>query len=88
LKPEIAEELYNEILTEWIARHGKEKLDPEKLEATRQTLLSLPEDKVYKSVVNMSTGKTHLVPIKDIILNGLRGWELDKYPVIDEKKLE
>jgi hypothetical protein len=88
MNPKIAEEMFNEIVVEWIARHGKEKLDPEKLEATRQLLLSLPDDRVYKSVVSMETGKTHLVPIKDIILNGLKGWELDKYPVIDDKKLE
>lgn len=32
-----------------------------------------------KRVVKMETGETFLVPIDDIILNGLRGQDLDRY---------
>ena len=87
MKAEMAEKIYEEVLVEWIDRHGEDKLDPEKLEATRKMLHSIPEDSIYKRVTNMETGKTHMVPIKDIILNGLKGYDLSKYPEVDEKQI-
>jgi hypothetical protein len=35
---------------------------------------------IYKKVVNLETGKTHKVPIRDIIEGGLRQIDLKNYP--------
>ena len=34
----------------------------------------------YKRICRIGETKTHLVPIEDIILYGVKAWELDKYP--------
>ena len=80
MEQETAEKIYKEIETEWIKRHDKEKLDPEKLRAIKKMLEVIPDEDGNKRVTSMETGKTHLVPIKEIILNGLKGNELNKYP--------
>ena len=36
----------------------------------------------HKRVVNIDTGKIHLVPVRDIIEKGLKGSELDQYPEV------
>lgn len=88
MKSEMAEKIYDEILVEWVERHGKDNLDSEKLESIRKMLHSMPEDSIYKRVTSMETGKTHMIPIKEIILNGLNGHDLSKYPVIDESQIK
>jgi len=84
MKKETADKLYKEIRDEWIERHGRDKLDPEKMNAIKEMLYLVPDEDGNKRITSMETGKTHLVPIKEMILNGLNGKELDKYPVLDE----
>lgn len=81
MKKEIAEQIYKKIYDEWVNRYGKENLDNDQLEALRNFILECPDDDGYKRVTNMTTGKTHLVPYEDIILHGLKGSELNKYPL-------
>lgn len=94
----------NEILKivqkEWIKRlkNGYYRNVPEKsvidksfLESLRKMLLKCPDEDGNKRVVHVETGKTHLVPYKYIILDGLNGKDIHKFPeekviVISEKK--
>jgi len=80
MKKTKANQIYKKILDFWINRYGKENLDREKLKALRKMLNLMPDEDGMKRVTNMETGKTYLVPIEDIILNGLKGEELTKYP--------
>lgn len=41
----------------------------------------------YKRVIRMGEDKTYLVPIEEIILNGLKATELDKY-LVEEKEIK
>lgn len=80
MNKELAKKIYKEVENEWIKKYGKENLDPEKLRVIKQVLEEIPDDDGNKRVTDMETGKTHLVPIKDIILKGLRGDCLNEYP--------
>ena len=84
MKEEKANEIFERVKKEWIKRHGEKNLNPAILNTLKKSLLSIPDDDGNKRVKSLSTGKTHLVPIERIILNGLRGDELDKYPVEKE----
>ncbi len=35
----------------------------------------------YKKVVNAKTGIAYKIPTRDILIKGIKGWELDKYPL-------
>ena len=79
MNEEKANEIYNRIVKEWEARHDKKSLDPEKLKAVKKMLLLCPDEDGMKRVSIMG-GETHLVPYEDIILNGLMGADVEKYP--------
>ena len=57
------------------------RVDKSFLESIRKMLLQCPDDDGYKRVADMSTGLTHLVPYEMIILDGLKGTELHKFPL-------
>lgn len=38
----------------------------------------------FKKVVRMTTGRAYKVPTRDIIERGIRGEELDRYPMWEE----
>ena len=81
MKKEKAEQIYTEIEAEWIKKHGKENLNQEFLAKLRKVIPMMPADENgNKLVTNMDTGKSHLVPIKDIILKGLKGEDVCNYP--------
>jgi len=80
----LANKIYSEIEDEWTKKYGKENLDPEKLRAIKEVIKEIPDEDGNKRVTDMETGKTHLVPVKDIIIKGLHGDCLKEYP--EEKR--
>lgn len=88
MKEEKAKEIFGKIMKVWIKRHGKDKLNPIIINSIRDMLKVIPDEDGCKRVINAGTGKTHLVPIEDIILDGLKGNELYKYPIENEKEKE
>ena len=64
--------------------HGKDNLNPNTINSIKNMLKVIPDDDGCKRVTDMETGKTHLVPIEDIVLNGLKGNELYKYLIIND----
>ena len=57
------------------------KLDDIFLKNIREVLKICPDEDGLKRVIDSETGNTHLVPIEDIMLNGLKQKDLKKYPV-------
>ena len=84
MNKEKANEIYNNLVKEWKKRHPEKKLDVQFLAGIRRMLEHCPDEDGLKRVTDMETGKTHLVPYEDMILNGLNGSEVSKYP--EEKK--
>jgi hypothetical protein len=79
MKPEKVNEIMGRIIKVWIKRHGLQNLDHRKIEAVRNVLLLSPHDDGFIPVQIMENGETYLVPIEDIILNGLKGEDVKKY---------
>ena len=74
----IQRDIFYTIKKEWEKRVGRGNVDEVAL--ARIILISDTDRNGYKKITNIGTGKTHLVPIEDIILDGIKGFELDKYP--------
>lgn len=76
-----ADEIFKEIRDEWIKKYGKNNIDPDKLKAVKELLYSSPHDDGLLPVKTIDVPGTRLVPIKDIILYGLHGKDVEKYPL-------
>ncbi len=83
MSKEMQDKIYDEIVAEWTEKYGVENLDKVKLDTVRKALAYIPDADGLKCVSSVETGKTHLVPVKDIIMKGLKGDELETYPVED-----
>lgn len=79
MQTKLADKIYKEIEDEWVKRHGEKNVDPKALKGIKLLLTNLPDKDEFKRVTSMTTGKTHLVPIKEIILNGIKEEEISKY---------
>ena len=79
-----ADKIMADVLKVWEERHGKENIDPTKVGAVREMLLLSPHEDGVMPVTTFGIKGTRAVPMKDIILNGLYGGDVEKYPVIDE----
>ena len=77
---EVQQKIFYDVKAEWERRVGKGRIDEGRL---KRTILMADTNGDGKKRVVVS-GKTHLVPISDIILHGLQAVEIDKYPVIEE----
>ncbi len=73
-------EIMADVLTEWEKRHSKENLNPKTIKAVEETLLMSPHDDGLMPVQAIGSDKVHYIPIKEIILNGLKGEDITKYP--------
>lgn len=81
MKEETVEKIMKRIINAWTARLPKgAKLSEDQLYAVRAALSIAPDDDGLKRVQSLETGKVHLVPYEHIILNGLKGSELEKFP--------
>jgi hypothetical protein len=77
-----AEEIWNKVLDHWKNKFNQEdSLDPVKLAAVRLMIFMFPHEDGNQRVVDMRTGFTHLVPLEEIILNGLHGADLHRFPI-------
>lgn len=79
------DEIMAKVIKEWEIKYGKENLDPHKIKSMERILRFSPHNDGLMPCVDVVTGRTHLVPFEDIILHGLKGWELHKYPVKEEE---
>jgi len=85
LDRELQQKIYEEIKEEWIKRYGEDKIDLNKLSNLKLLLKLVPDKDGFKRVTKMESGKTYLVPIKDMILNGLHGKDLKKYQEVKDE---
>lgn len=81
MKPEKVNEIMSKVMEHWTKRLDINRMDKEKIKALRMSLLSSPYEDGFMRVVSMETQKTHLVPFEDVILFGLKGKDLEKYPL-------
>ena len=77
------QEIMNKIIKGWRKRHGQDiAFDPLKVAMVEETLRGSPHEDGLMRVTNMeSPDVTHLVPMEYIILNGLKGNEVNKFPI-------
>jgi len=76
-----AEEIWNTVLGEWKKKYHEDSLDPVMLSAIKMLIFNFPHEDGSQRVTDMQTGITHLVPLEEIILNGLHGTDLHKFPM-------
>jgi len=87
MKPRKVNEIMSKVMKEWIRRYGADKIDPRKLKATRDMLLLSPhEDGFMRVQLIEGSGEVYLVPFEDIILNGLKGEDVEKYQIENENR--
>lgn len=89
MKKEKVNSILEEVKKEWINRlkNGQYMnvpknsiIDKPFLESLRKMLLLCPDEDGNKRITDATTGKTHLIPIKTIILDGIKQKDLYKYP--------
>jgi hypothetical protein len=79
----VKEKIFNKVKKRWEERVGKGNVDENILKTLVE--ISVTDDDGKKRVV--VDGKTYLVPIEEIFLNGLKGYEITKkYPLEKAKK--
>jgi len=83
ISKELADKIMQKVCNEWARRH-KDGVDPAKVAAVTMMVNNFPHADGKQRVTDISTGKTHLVPLEYIILHGLHGSELENFP--EEKK--
>ena len=80
---EVEQKIFDKIIAEY---HKRGKIPDEEYLKKIIKLVNTDGDG-YKRVSRIGEDKTHLVPIEEIILNGLKATELDKY-LVEEKGSE
>lgn len=80
MKEEKVQEIMKKVMNTWEKRHKAGKFNMVVVEATYKALRLSPHDDGLMRVVSMETKKTHLVPYEEVILNGLKGTELENFP--------
>lgn len=80
ISKEKADEIWEKVREEWIKRYGEENLDSRMMELTKKMIRVLPDKDGRKRITSVNTLKTHLVPVEEIILNGINEENLQKYP--------
>lgn len=86
MKKEMVNKIMEKVIAGWLKRIPKgATINQEQLKSMMRFLLICPDDDGFKRVKSTVTGKTHLVPYEDIMLNGLHHDDLEKYPVEELK---
>ena len=78
MNKEKVDEILKKVTIEW---EKKGKVDKNFFHQFKIMLEKCPDEDGLKRVVSMETGKVYLVPYEYIILNGLKGDELNKFEV-------
>jgi hypothetical protein len=76
---DIQQEIFEKVKKEWQHRSGNENINEDFLRSL--IIFADTNQDGKKRVISMRTGKTHLVPIERIILDGLKEEELEQFPV-------
>jgi hypothetical protein len=79
---EKAKEIVDECVEAWKKRG--QKIDPGFPDYLMEVLRGSPHDDGLMRVTMIGDKGTRLVPMKDIILHGLQGTDLEKYPLENE----
>jgi hypothetical protein len=85
MNSEKIDEIMNKVIKVWIERFGITNIDPQKIEAVKGVLKESPHEDGLMRVQLIGGGATYLVPFEDIILNGLKGEDIEKYPIEKEE---
>ena len=86
MKEEKVKEIITTAVKFWITKHGVANIDFKTVEGLKNILRLSPHEDGLMPVTNADTGKTYLVPMIDIIMFGIKGFELEKYPEKELKK--
>jgi len=86
ISKELADKIMQKICNEWAKRYA-DGVDPAKVAAITIVVNNFPHSDGKQRVTDISTGKTHLIPLEYIILHGLHGSELDKFPEENKSKV-
>ena len=78
------QEIFEKVKAAWEERVGKGNVDEEGLK--RIIIVADTDKDGLKRISLIGSDKVHLVPIEEIILNGLEGTDIDKYPMDDRVK--
>ena len=78
------ERIFKKIKKEWEKRVGKGNIDEPSL---RRIIIMADTDNNGKKKVTID-GITYLVPIEDIILDGIKGTDIEKYPLYPVVKVK
>ena len=79
MKPKKVNDIMKRVMKEWYKRYGEGKIDPEKVNAVRDMLLLSQYEDGFMRVQMIDGGEdVYLVPFEDIILDGLKGEEIEK----------
>ena len=82
MNPQKVNEIMQKLREGWRKKASEgARLDYIFLKGIRKLLEMCPDEDGLKRVLDGATGKTHLVPIEDMILNGLKQQDLKNYPV-------
>ena len=77
----IQQKIFDKVKKEWEKKIGKGNVDEEVLKKIIKLADTEGDGKKRVSVLGLN--KTYLVPIEDIILDGIKAFELDKYETIE-----
>lgn len=83
-REKVEDRIFNKIKREWEKIVGKGNVDTSILRKIIR--ISNTDDDGKKRITLMSTGKTYLIPIEAIILEGIRGCDLNKYPTVNQRR--
>jgi hypothetical protein len=81
MKEEKVNEIMQKVIETWVNRIDIKDIDISKVAAVRLSLLGSPHEDGFMRVESLENRKTYLVPFEYIILNGLNGKDLEKFPV-------
>lgn len=80
-----AKEIMDKCKKYWEEQHPGQKVSEEFLSAHEDFLKECPDEDGLKRVHCIETNKVHLVPYEEIMLHGLKGADLSKFPVEGEQ---
>ena len=87
MKQKKVKQIVKKIEKVWTKRYPNQKKRLKtRLRQLEQVLKLSPYNDGFMRVSLVENKETHLVPFEEIILNGLRGSELHKYPIEGETK--
>ena len=90
MKEQKVREIIDKCKTEWANRFPTANMHPAMLKVLETKLRQSPYEDGCERMIDTTTGRKHIVPFEYIILNGIIGIDLTKFPkeTFDETKKE